>query len=476
MGTLSRQVNNWLHEHADCVFSYVHGWTYSDVAQQVDACAIRLHEQGVAERHLVALYAANSQAAVIAFLALLKLDAVPILVHHYYQPEQVQDIIGAFSPHALLTDTREGVATNPTHFDIGERTLYLSSAITRDAQDIPPQVAVIGMTSGTTNRPKGVMLTDSNLLSNIESIGRYLGLTSKDRMLIMRSLSHASVFTGEFLVALAQGCAVDVIDQFNVLRIHKWMQAHQITITGGSPSMIRSLSNLQKKLETSLPLQKILISGSPVSAQVLAEIVFPFPDVKFYHGYGLTEASPRISCLLPQDFRRKMSSVGRPLTNVTVKIIDEAGQEAPPMQVGEIVATGPNVMFGYYGHEPLSGSTIATGDLGYLDDEGFLYVIGRKDDLIIRAGINIYPSEIEEALLQHPSVTDAFVYGSPDDVHGHRIHAWVVVDEAASEMLQDDIFQHCVRLLGSARIPQEIRIVPEIATNAVGKRVKPCLL
>ncbi len=202
-----------------------------------------------------------------------------------------------------------------------------------------------------------------------------------------------------------------------------------------------------------------------------------FPRIKgVYDVYGCTEASPTISILREHESRSKPGSVGRPVPFVQVRIVDHEDNPIPLGEVGELVCKGPNVMLGYHNNpqatqEALRNGWLHTGDLARVDEDGFIYVVDRKKDLIISGGENIYPREVEEVLLEHPAIADAAVVGSPDPLWGEIVHAFVVVREGRS-LNENEVVEHCKARLASYKKPRKVTFVPQIPRNPSGKILK----
>lgn len=194
-------------------------------------------------------------------------------------------------------------------------------------------------------------------------------------------------------------------------------------------------------------------------------------------GYGLTEGTVA-STVNPRHGRRKVGSVGIPLPGQEVRVIDGEDRELPPGEVGEVVVRGPNVMKGYLGRdnetrETLRNGWLHTGDLGRFDDDGYLYLVDRKKDLIIRGGENVYPKEVENVLLEHPEIADAAVVGTPDEAYGERVVAFIVRrDEALS---RETVLGYCRQHLAGFKCPAEVLFVRELPRNSVGKVLKTAL-
>jgi long-chain acyl-CoA synthetase len=294
------------------------------------------------------------------------------------------------------------------------------------------EVALILYTSGTTGNPKGVMLTYQNIWSNVSDILDYFHLQQDDRMFIIRPLTNASAITGELLPALTTGCAIYLKPaQQAPLAAIRLMDKLFITILCTTPTVaVRFIPFLKRRGNASLRL--LVLSGEMLYSEQAAKLIDAYGDVQIWNAYGLTEASPRISCLTELPSSDAANCVGVPLANVKVKIIDQCGNEVQDGQAGELVVSGPNIMRGYYCDPELTREKIRAGWLYTADRammrDGKLYILGRKDEMLIRSGTNVYPNEIEAQLLQHPSVMEALVVGREQEGTGLKIHALVVAE------------------------------------------------
>jgi len=204
-----------------------------------------------------------------------------------------------------------------------------------------------------------------------------------------------------------------------------------------------------------------------------------FPNAKIGESYGMTESTATITTCKPEDVERKFASVGKPFTNVEIRLVDELGNDVHHGEVGEILFRGPTMMKGYYKDPEATAEAIRegwmhTGDLGRLDDEGFLYIVDRKKDMIISGGENIYPREIEEVLYQHPKVLEAAVIGLPDPVWGEKVHA-VVVPKEGEVLTKEEIIEFCKERIASFKKPKSVSFVDRLPRNPAGKVLKTVL-
>ena len=217
----------------------------------------------------------------------------------------------------------------------------------------------------------------------------------------------------------------------------------------------------------------------PSSRHIRSRLAKRFPHAGIYDLYGLTEASPGVSILKPDDPPEKITSVGKPMKHVTVKIVNHEGNQVPPGENGEIVCQGPNLMKGYYNDLPatqevLRDGWLYTGDTGKMDRDGYLYLTGRKKELIVRGGENIYPAEVESVLHQHPGIKEAAVIGVPDEYWGETVKAWVVSKPGVT-LTEEEVITFCTSRLAHYKRPQSIAFVNRLPKNAAGKVMKTYL-
>lgn len=335
--------------------------------------------------------------------------------------------------------------------------------------------AVMLHTSGTLSHPKRVMLTHHNLLSNIRSNIASLALTADDVVLIAMPMNFGYCNTAQFLTHVYLGATIVILEgMFLAKKLISAVQDQHVTNFTGVPTMLLSLLDYRRRDEYDIrSLRYICFGGGKMPVDKLRALIDAFPTVGFVQTYGQTEASPRVTALLPKDSIRKIGSVGRAIPGVTVAVLDERGHPVEQGDIGEVVVRGDNVMKGYYKNESATAAVLHdgwlfTGDLGRFDEEGYLYLTGRKKNMIISGGINIYPEEVEEVLLGHPSVADAMVYGVPDEYMGELPAAKIVVKEG-EEISEGVLINHCLDRLSNYKAPCRIEFVKELAKTYNGK-------
>jgi len=298
---------------------------------------------------------------------------------------------------------------------------------------------------------------------------------SDDTFLCLLPFFHTYAITGTFLLPALNGSKMVLVDRFQPLKVLKMIADHGVTCFLAIPSMYRVLAGTEGDFDVS-SLRFPISGGEPLPVAV-AEAFRERFGVDVFEGYGQTEASPVVSLNVPG--ARKLGSVGRPLPGVEVSVWSDENQPVPPGTVGELVVRGENVMQGYHRLPEETAATVAggwlhTGDLGAMDDDGFLTITGRKKELIISAGENIFPREIEEALIQHPSVREVAVVGVPDEVRGEVPKAFVIPAEGA-RVDERELRGFCRERIAGYKVPKTFEIVDDLPRTPSGKVLKRML-
>lgn len=334
-------------------------------------------------------------------------------------------------------------------------------------------VAIMLHTSGTTSNPKRVMLSHKNIICNIESNIKSLKLSSADKVLIALPMFFGYCNTAQFLTHLYLGATIVILDSvFLPKQFFQIVQTEKITNFTGVPSMLLMLLDYKYSNNYDYSSLKILcFGGGNMPKSKLEQLIKKYRSVGFVQTYGQTECSPRVTALLPEDSLRKLGSVGLPIDGVSVKVVDGNTNPMANNEIGEIIVNGKNVMKGYYKQPEMTKNTIKngwlhTGDLGSFDDEGYLYLAGRIKNTIISGGINIYPDEIEEILLEHENVVEACVYSEDDDMLGEVPVAKVVLKDKQNV---NDLREFCKIKLSRYKIPYKIYEVDKLDKTYNGK-------
>jgi len=442
----------------------------------------------------------NSPEYIILSLAVIKTGATLIPINRFLSAREINYIIkdsdmsflissSEFKNHfselvtcpdlknILLTDipvTCEKTSLIPS--DIGS---FSSENLNANISENDP--AIIIFTSGTTGYPKGAMLSHKNLVSNVLSCTQAINVTNKDRLLLALPMFHSFTFTVCILMPLAKGATIiglPSIKPFSL--VLKSILLNRITIFICIPKVYDIIS--EKKLPFFLrPFINIrlCISGSaPLSATTLQKFKKNI-KLPLLEGYGLSETSPVVS-VNPIFGEQKPGSVGLPVKGVEVKIFDDNLNELPLGESGEIAVKGDNVMIGYYKKpadtaEVLKNGWLLTGDIGKLDEDGYIYILDRKKDMILMQGMNIYPREIEEAILCHPYVEETAVVGIKDENHGEIPIAFIVLKEGR-KLTNKEIAKFCREKLAAYKCPRKYLFLDKLPRSSVGKVLKKDLI
>jgi len=467
-------------------------FTYREFDRAVNRTARMLRARGVGQGDRVSLLLPNSAEYVVAYFACFKLGALAGPVNSLLKPEEIAYVVGHSEARLLLTHTEflpkttglRGQVASLEEIAVFDDWDAATSGFAdddeagwRDADLTREDEAIIIYTSGTTGRPKGCLLTHGNLLANARQITEWLGFAEDDRLLSVMPLFHMNAVSVTTVSALYAGGATVVSPRFSASRFWRVVSDCGVTSFGSVATMLSMLlaaypEGVPEGLDTSR-LRFAMCGSAPVPAEVLRRFEETFGCL-VVEGYGLSESTCR-STFNPPDARRRPGSCGQPIGN-EMRVVDEEGGEVAEGETGEIVLRGENVFKGYYRNEEATrrafcGGWFHTGDVGYRDREGFFYIVDRKSDMIIRAGENIYPREIDEVLYQHPAVAEAAAFGVPDELYGEEVAAFVVLREGRAAGA-DEILAHCRERLADFKCPKTLRFAAALPKGPTGKVLK----
>jgi acyl-CoA synthetase (AMP-forming)/AMP-acid ligase II len=340
---------------------------------------------------------------------------------------------------------------------------------------------ILMYTGGTTGKPKGVMLSNRNLMAG--TLGCLLGgpaLRPTDTTLLVLPLFHIALWP--VVAAHFAGARAVISRRFDLAEVLEILEREQVTHVNLVPTVVGFLLAFPGLDEHDLSsLRLITYAGSPMPLDLLLRLRARLPEVDIVQGYGMTEAAPIISVLDEVAHRdttsvvglRHLEGAGHEALTTEVQIVDEGDQPAAPGVVGEIVARGANVMLGYWKNPELTavrlrGGWLHTGDLGTLDEDGFLYIVGRADDMIITGGENVHPREVEEVIVTHPAVAQCAVVGLPDPAWGEQVTAFVVC-RAGQSATAEDIVSLCEERLAGYKRPRRVEFRDSLPMTLVGK-------
>lgn len=468
--------------------------TNVQIQRESNALADGLGGAGVKRGDVVAVILPNGPAVPVAFTALFKMGAIFLPIIFALTPPEIRYILEDSQAHTIITDgnlypkvleasrglenikhivVKTGGSAPPAALSFDEM-VRANSPEFEMVSVKPDDLAVLMYTSGTTGSPKGVMLTHGNISSNVEAGIPAWPTGPGDTMLIPLPLNH--IF-GLLMVNECNLTGAKII-------LHKWFDARLVleSITRnkatqfvGVPTMyIQLLKTFDPAAHSMQSIRRLLCAAAPLSVETihLVESTWKKP---LFQGYGMTETSPTIA-RQREGRPRKPGSTGPAIDGVEIRIFDDEDRELPTGEVGEICLRGPNVMKGYLHKEEetraaLRRGWLHTGDMGYLDKDGDLFITDRKKDLIIRGGENISPGALEEILYKHPAVLENAVVGIPDPTYGEEVKAFVVLRPgcAASE---GELIGHCLKFTSRFRAPKTIAFLPELPKTSVGKILK----
>jgi O-succinylbenzoic acid--CoA ligase len=422
-------------------------WSFAELDRHVDNAAAALLARGIRAHDRAGVLAANSAGYVLAVHALMRVGAVVVPLNTRLAPQEVDwQVRDAELSHVLddaelghLVDLDAGTPSSSRDFDLAE----------------PHSIMY---TSGTTGRPKGAVLTYGNHWWSATSSALNLGLQPGDAWLACLPLFHVGGLS-ILLKSVIYGMTAVVHPRFDAARANAAIDQQGVSMVSVVSTMLDRM--LAERGERPFPatLRCVLLGGGPAPLALLERALRAQAPV--VQTYGLTETASQIVTLAPEDALRKVGSAGKPLMGAQLRIESDA----------EICVRGPTVSPGYL-HQPLRDDDwLHTGDLGYLDDEGYLYVLDRRDDLIVSGGENVYPAEVEAALLAHPAVGDAGVVGEPDPQWGRSVRA-VVVLRSGMNASECDLIAFCRERLAGYKVPRRIVFRDGLPRNAAGKLVR----
>jgi long-chain acyl-CoA synthetase len=450
--------------------------------------AAGLSDHGVGPGDRVVVTMANCPEVGITYQGVWRAGAVVTPATFLLPPEDLRHVIADAGASAVLTTPEfvpkvtEAVAglDHVRHVictaDVGEDVVSMAELEASEPRGVVDRseddLAALLYTGGTTGRSKGVMLTHANLYFTGAAAHDAGHVEGVNRALTTLPLSHAY----GLLVTLAgmhsaeQGITV-LLRWFDPDAFLAFIQEHRLQLTAAVPSMLQIL--LGKPLEEYdlSSLQFVSSGGAPLPPEVAEEFVRRVPSASIRQGYGLTETGALLTT--NPIGREKPGSVGFPVPGVDLRVVDDEGRELPPGEIGEICSRSPGVMQGYWNAEEITREAIVdgwlhTGDVGYIDDEGYLFIVDRKKDLIIRGGFNVYPRDVEDALVEHPEVQMAGVVGRPDEVTGEEVVAFVTLNDG-STLEPEELVAWARERIGGYKYPRQVHVLEALPLTPVGK-------
>lgn len=482
--------------------------SFESVDQKVSALAHALSEVGVRRGDRVGVYLDMSVPQVLSMFAISRAGAVFVPINSLLYPEQVGHIAKDCGMKALITSHEKLPLLEPiwrqipsvefvigSGHDPGERgglptyslDQFIDAGGSRCVSDdsIEKDLAAILYTSGSTGKPKGVMLSHAQVIAGASIVSTYLNITSLDRILTALPFSFDAGLN-QLMTAFQQGGTAILMRFVFAREIVQRLAEENVTGMGGVPTlwslMAQPSSTLQK---THLPsLRYITNTGGRMPQTVLNALRNALGTTKIFLMYGLTEAF-RSTYLPPSELDRRPTSMGKAIPNTEILVINEHGQPCKPGEVGELIHRGPTVSMGYWGRPDLTEQVLRphpflprelgdtervcySGDLVKTDEQGFLYFVGRRDNMIKSSGFRISPTEVEEVLYQSGKLREAAVIGIPDEILGHVIKAYVVPKDG--EMIAEEtLLVHCAERMPRYMVPKAVTIMDSLPKTSSGK-------
>jgi acyl-CoA ligase (AMP-forming) (exosortase A-associated) len=495
----------------------VHGpsrLTYAQVARQVAGLAGGLRRAGVARRDRVGFYLDHSTAQVLSLFAISRAGGVFVPINTLLVPGQVAHIVsdcamkGLVTTSAKLAQLRPAlkgipslefvvVADDGEAEDLALPVLRLEELCALPADPAAPDAAVgndlaaILYTSGSTGKPKGVMLTHAQMIAGASIVSAYLEITEAERILSILPYSFDAGLN-QLLTAFQQGATIVLLTFVFAREIVQALARERITGLAGVPTLWSLLAQPSSSLaRTPLPdLRYITNTGGAMPQSVLATLRAALPATRVFLMYGLTEAF-RSTYLPPEELDRRPTSIGKAIPDTEILVVNEQGQPCRPGEVGELVHRGPTVSLGYWGRPDLTDAVLRphpflsrelggdervcySGDLVTMDEDGFLYFVGRRDAMIKSSGFRISSTEVEEVLFQSGVVRAAAVIGVPDPVLGQSIKAFVVARDGA-QVDAPVLIEFCAGKLPRYMVPAAVEVLDEMPKTSSGKVDYPAL-
>lgn len=457
--------------------------------------AARMRQLGVGPGDTVAILLPNSWRYAVAYFGAQLAGAVTVLVNTRFTAREIDYVLTdsaaevVVSDRNLVTSVPSGVGAVRLLVDVADLvdTTQSSESASATADGLPglsrksDDVAQLLYTSGTTGNPKGVRQLHSNLIFNARIVRQRLGAAPGERTLIAAPMFHAIGIVSQLVGFLAAGATCVIMPAFDAGTAAKLVAQEKITIFAGVPAMMRLLLLKTDNLGADIShLKMFVMGGSPVPASLPGEIAAQLPNITLANVWGLTEATSIATYTDGADYAAHPGSAGTPVEGVQVHIaVDQALPDDVRNTVGELCIRGPVVSDGYWLNDSATADTFVdgwlyTGDLGYIDQDGHVYVKDRLKDMIIRGGENIYSLEVENALISHPLVAEVAVIGVPDHVLGERVCA-VIVPSGEREPTIEELRVHAARDLADYKVPTHFIFVSELPRNAAGKILKRAL-
>ena len=463
--------------------------SFRDLEMRVRALAAGLGGRGVQARHRIGLYLPASPDFIVAQQALFLLGAVVTPINTLYRPGEIRHAAACCGLDFIVTtqqlaDAFEGGAGCPL-IPVEELSSPLPAFAAELLVDLDDgDIAMMLLTSATTGKAKGVMLTVGNLAANYDQTPEWLGLAQDSVILCALPLYNTFGLNQCINAMLVTGCRMVLLPRFDAEQCIAAIARHRCTFLPAVPTMLQRIVDHPAAGDASLgSLRTVMTGGAPVPSTLLRRLLAAAPNVELLTGYGLTEATALVTLTrveLDGSGRiRRERTIGRTLAGMELAILDEGGSHLPDGAIGEIAIRGPNVMAGYYNAPEESRVAVPdgwlrSGDIGYQDADGYAFIVDRKKDVIIRGGQNIYPADIEECLYELPDVAEVAVVAQPDCMLGEVPLAFVALGRGSGLSIAA-MLDHCRAALAPYKVPVDIVVRDELPKGPTGKILRRAL-
>ncbi|MCI0689618.1 MAG: AMP-binding protein [Sporichthyaceae bacterium] len=456
--------------------------SWAELDRLVSALAAGLRSRQPAGAR-VALLLGNSVDFVAGYLATLRAGLVAVPVNNGYTEPEVRRVLadsgaGVVVAEPAAAETARAAAADVWVLEVGSdewRELAGTDPALTDAEQAgAAELAVIAYTSGTSGAPKGAMLSHRALLASIEATLALepAPMRPDDVVLLALPLFHLYALNGVLGPLFATGATGILSERFDPDSTLALIGAHEITNVPGAPAMYAAWAD-REGLRHALATVRLLVSGSAPLSPAVLEQVHTATGLTVYEGYGLTETAPVATSALASD-QVKPGSIGRPVPGVEIRLVDEAGEPVADGDPGEIQIRGPNLFSGYWpdgSDGPGPDGWWSTGDVAYADEDGDLFLVDRRKELVLVSGFNVYPREVEDVLLSHPDVLEAAVVAIAHPTTGEAVKAFVV-PRPGTRVLPEQVIAHCEPRLARFKRPTIVAVVDELPHSATGKVAK----
>ncbi|UNN05321.1 class I adenylate-forming enzyme family protein [Rhodococcus opacus] len=461
-------------------------FTYTELRGAISELARDLQARGVRPDDRVAIALPNCWQYVVTYFAIQAVGAVAVLVNIRFTGTEIRHVLDDSGSRVVVTNDQ--LAAN---IDSAAAKLLADEIADRQSDDVdftpifrqPADAAQFLYTSGTTGKPKGAIQTHANLVYNAGLNRRLFHLTPEDRTLIAAPFFHATGMNSQLLGLLSAGGTCITQPAFTKAETLGLLAKYEITYFVGVATMLQLLTMNPNFDNTDLSrLRLFILGGAPVPESVIGLAEQKFPHATLGNVWGQTEATSITTYVCGDDFKQHPDTVGRPVEGVEVRVYDETAdallEEAGA--VGELCVRGPVVTAGYWGRPDATAQTyrdgwLHTGDIGSIDADGYVRILDRGKDMIIRGGENVYSLEVENALTSHPDIAMAAVFGKPDELFGERV-CTAIVRAPGTDMSIELLREHAAQRLADYKVPVEWHFVDEMPTNASGKILKRSLI